>query len=170
MSLQLTENDHYQGTPNAPIILVEYADYQCPYCKDAYFIVKKIEEQLGKDLGFVFRNFPLREMHPNAFHAAMAAESAGDQGRFWEMHDMLYENQNALEDADLIEYAKKLNLDIVQFEKDFSDKKHYQKIKNDMDSGMGNHVQGTPTFFINGKIFEGNWMSREFVKALQSFL
>ncbi len=105
-------NDHVQGTANAPVTLVEYGDYECPYCGEAYPIVKALQERLGKQMRFVFRNFPLSEMHPHAEHAAEAAEAAGGQGKFWEMHDLLYENQDALEDEDLARYAKALKLDM----------------------------------------------------------
>jgi protein-disulfide isomerase len=105
LTLAVGERDHIQGPATAPITLVEYGDYQCPYCGQAYPIVKELQERLGKKLRFVFRNFPLSTMHPHAEHAAEAAETAGAHGKFWEMHDMLYENQEALEDGALVEYA-----------------------------------------------------------------
>src|SRR5271165_2299125 len=104
-------HDHIQGPIGAPIALVEYGDYECPFCGEAYPIVKAIQERLGDRLCFAFRNFPLINSHPHAEHAAAAAEAAGAQGKFWEMHDLLYENQTALEDEDLAAYAERLGLD-----------------------------------------------------------
>src|ERR1041385_65447 len=105
------ETDHIQGPINAPIALVEYGDYECPHCGHLYPIVKAIQERLGDRLCFAFRNFPLANSHPHAEHAAEAAESAAAQGRFWEMHDLLFENQDALDDDDLARYAISLGLD-----------------------------------------------------------
>ena len=105
------ERDHIQGSSDAPIALLEYGDYECPACGQAHPIVKAIQEQLGDDLCFAFRNFPLTNVHPHAEHAAEAAEAAGAQGSFWEMHDLLFENQDALEDEALAEYAASLGLD-----------------------------------------------------------
>src|SRR5436309_5853036 len=113
--LPRAKHDHIQGSIDAAVALVEYGDYECPYCGEAYPIVKAIQERLGGRLCFAFRNFPLVNSHPHAQHAAEAAEAAGAQGRFWEMHDMLYENQDALEDEDLARYASALRLDGQRF-------------------------------------------------------
>ena len=157
MYLEVNKNDHVQGPVNAPIELIEYADYQCPYCKKAYHIVKDIQKKLGDKVKFVFRNFPLTELHPHALHAAIAAEIAASHGKFWEMHDFLFENQNALDDYYLLEYARKLGINAAEFETDFGKDRFYQKVKDDYDSGLENDVQGTPTFFVNGEQFDGNW-------------
>src|SRR6202790_2984928 len=109
--LPLAGRDHIQGAINAPLTLVEYGDYECPYCGEAHPVVKTIQKRLGNRLCFAFRNFPLVNSHPHAEHAAEAAEAAGAQGKYWEMHDMLFENQSALEDEDLAEYAGTLGLD-----------------------------------------------------------
>jgi protein-disulfide isomerase len=170
MTQKTQKNDHVEGVNDAPVELMEYADFECPYCGRAYQIVKKIQKELGKNLKFVFRNFPLTQMHPNALHAALAAEAAGAQGKFWEMHDILFENQEYLEDQYILEYAKKIGLDLAKFEKDFSKDEYYQKVKNDYESGVKEGVDGTPTFFINGKKFEGNWMSHEFIDYLKSLI
>jgi len=170
MDLKITEKDHMQGNPEAPVELVEYGDYQCPYCKEAYYIVKEIQKNLRSDLKFVFRNFPLSEMHPYALHAALAAEAAGAQDKFWDMHGMLYENQEYLDDNYLIEYAKDLELDMARFEKDFGKKEYYQKVKDDYASGIKAGVRGTPSFYVNGKKFEGNWMDASFLEYLKSFI
>src|SRR3954468_6030597 len=111
LTVPSTDRDHIQGPVDAAITLVEYGDYECPYCGDAHPAVKGLSGELGGQLCFAFRNFPLINAHPHAEHAAEAAEAAGGEGKFWEMHDMLFENQNALEDEDLAQYAKKLGLD-----------------------------------------------------------
>src|SRR6059036_3950665 len=109
--LPVGEGDHVRGPPNAPATLVEYGDYECPYCGLAHPIVKSVQAHLGRRMRFVFRHFPLTEIHPHALRAAEAAEAAGAQGKFWEMHDLLYENQNALHDEALAQYAESLGLD-----------------------------------------------------------
>ncbi|MDR2954489.1 MAG: DsbA family protein, partial [Prevotella sp.] len=98
------KDDHVQGKPNAPVELIEYGDYQCPYCGKAYYIIKDIQEKMGDNLKFVFRNFPLTDLHEYALHAALASEAAGLQGKFWEMHDTLFENQRYLNDGDIVKY------------------------------------------------------------------
>lgn len=168
--MSIINNEHFQGPENAPIELIEYGDYQCPYCKKAYNIVKQAQKELGKDLKFIFRNFPLTELHPYAMHAAIAAEVAGSQGKFWEMHDILFENQEFLEDSYLIQYAKIINLDVTTFEQDFSKDEYYEKVKKDFQSGVDLGVQGTPTFFVNGQKYEGNWSSMEFIEDLKSLV
>ena len=170
MYLEVNKNDHIQGSVNAPIELIEYADFQCPYCGRAYYIVKKLQKKLGNNIKFVFRHFPLTELHPYALHASIAAEIAGSYGKFWEMHDLLFENQNALDDYYLLEYAKKLGIKATDFEMDFGKDRFYQKVKDDYDSGIENGVQGAPTFFVNGELYDGNWMTSEFVEYLESLI
>jgi len=170
MSLKVNANDHVLGNTNAPIELIEYADYQCPYCQQAYYILKDIQNELGNDLKFVFRNFPLPNLHPHAIHAAVAAETASAQNRFWEMHDTLFENQKNLDDHHLLQYAEEIGLDINRFEKDFGKDPYFQKVNHDYETGVQNNVQGTPTFFINGDIYEGNWMDSSFITYLKSFI
>jgi protein-disulfide isomerase len=143
-------NDHVQGPAKAPVTIVEYGDYECPYCGQAYPITKALQERLGDQLRFVFRNFPLAEAHPHAEHAAEAAEAAAAQGKFWEMHDLLYENQDALEDEDLARYAQTLNLDVPRFVKDMEEHRYADRVREDFRSGARSGVNGTPTFFING--------------------
>ena len=110
------------------------------------------------------------ELHPHALHAAIAAEIAASHGKFWEMHDLLFENQNALDDYYLLEYARKLGINAAEFEMDFGKDRFYQKVKDDYDSGLENDVQGTPTFFVNGEQFDGNWMNSEFLEYLESLI
>src|ERR1700729_1291102 len=125
------QRDHMQGPADASVTLVEYGDYECPYCGDAYGVLKEVKKQMGNNLRFVFRNFPLSEMHPFAFAAAEAAEAAGAQGKFWEMHDMLYENQDHLEPQALVAFAKTLGLDVNRFVKDVNTRTYAPRIKHD---------------------------------------
>ena len=168
MTKDIVNKDHIQGNVNAPVELIEYGDYECPYCKEAFYAVKKIQQELGDNLKFIFRNFPLVEMHPYALHAAIAAEVAGAHGKFWEMNDLLYENQDNLEDSDLLKYAKDLNIN--GFSEDFEKYDFYKKIENDYNSGIEKGVQGTPAFFVNGKMYESNWMTDEFIHYLKSLI
>lgn len=166
--MNINENDHVQGLADASIEIIEYGDFQCPYCRKANNVVKEIQKELGESIKFVFRNFPLTELHPNALHSALAAEAAALQNKFWDMHDILFENQKYLDDENLIQYAKIIGLDEKRFEKDFSKNEVIQKVKEDYSSGEKNGVEGTPTFFVNGKIYRGNWMGQEFFDYLIS--
>ena len=159
MSLKppVSNKDNIYGSDDAVIELVEYGDYQCPYCGQAYPIVKTIQERFGGDLKFVFRNFPLSKIHPQAKMAAVAAEAAGKQGKFWEMHDIIFENQTRLHLSALIEYAKLIGLDVEQFKNDLADDTLAEKVESDFESGMRSGVNATPTFFINGEKYTGNW-------------
>jgi protein-disulfide isomerase len=148
-------HDHVQGPAEAPVTLVEYGDYECPYCGEAYPVVKALQKRLGDQMRFVFRNFPLAQAHPHAEHAAEAAEAADAQGKFWEMHDMLYENQDALEDEDLVRYARALHLDVPRFVKEMESGAHLERVREDFRSGVRSGVNGTPSFFINGARHDG---------------
>ena len=160
--------DHIQGPPTAPVTLLEYGDYQCPYCGQAYPIIKQVQKHLGNKLRFVFRNFPITQIHPHAQHAAEAAESAAAQNKFWEMHDHLYEHQQALEDNHLEKYANKLGLDLAQFNHDMSSHAHAQRIREDFLSGVRSGVNGTPTFYINGTRYDGSWDLETLLKILRA--
>lgn len=166
--MKTNPKDHTWGNPNATRVLIEYADFQCPYCRQAYRTLKEVKKQLGNNLKFIFRNFPLTELHAHAVHAAIAAEAAGAQGKFWEMHDMLFENQKRLDDGSLFEYAKQIGLDMQQFENDFENQVFFQKIESDYETGIRHGVEGTPTFFLNGELFEENWMDPAFIDYLES--
>jgi len=135
--------------------LVEYGDYQCPYCGEAYPVVKRLQKELGKRLRFVFRNFPLSQAHPYALVAAEAAEAAALQGKFWEMHDVIYENQADLEPDILPSWAEKLGLDLDEFGTAIKRGTVTKRIKDDRMSGIRSGVNGTPCFFINGERFDG---------------
>ena len=150
-------DDHAAGPANAPVTLVEYGDFECPYCGQAYPIVKALQERLGTRLRFVFRNFPLSESHPHAEHAAEAAEAAGAQGQFWEMHDALYEHQRALRDPALIGYATDLGLDAARVARELGTGAWTARVRADFLSGVRSGVNGTPTFFINGERYDGSW-------------
>lgn len=143
--------DHIQGPADAPVTLVEYGDYQCPSCGRAYPIVKALQKRLGKRLRFVFRNFPLREMHPNAEVAAETAEFAATHNKFWEMHDLIYENQQDLSDRLLSDLAQRLKLDAKSLAKALESGEFADRVQKDFSGGVRSGVNGTPTFFINGQ-------------------
>ena len=160
-------NDHVQGPAKAPVTLVEYGDYECPYCGEAYPVVKALQKRLGDQMRFVFRNFPLAEAHPHAEHAAEAAEAAGAQGKFWEMHDLLYENQDALEDEDLVRYARALHLDVPRFVKEMESGAYLERVREDFRSGVRSGVNGTPSFFINGARHDGPFDLASLLAAIE---
>lgn len=165
-TLPIKGHDHIRGSIDAPFKLIEYGDYQCPYCGDAHDVIKKIQHRLGEKLCFVFRNFPLVEIHQHAEHAAEAAEAADAQGRFWEMHDLLFENQHALKDDDLAGYAAELGLDAKRLMAEIRTGAHVARIKRDFLSGRQNGVNGTPTFFVNGEPFEDEPTAEALIAAL----
>jgi protein-disulfide isomerase len=167
LSVEVGENDHIQGPADAPVTLVEYGDYECSHCGEAYGIVKEIQERLGDRVRFAFRNFPLTQIHPHAEAAAVAAEAAAAQGKFWEMHDKLFENQQDLSERALLSYAAELGLDEDKFASDLENGTYREKIEADFMSGAESGVNGTPTFFINGVRYDGNWRSGDFFDALQ---
>lgn len=164
----VTERDHVRGDLDAPVGLVEFGDFECPFCAKAFGIVKAIEETLGERLCVAFRNFPIVGSHPHALVAAEAAEAAGAQGRFWEMHDMLYQHQDALELPDLEEYAGLIGLDVRRFVRDLRGNRFIEKIQADLHSGAISGVNGTPTFFVNGQRHDGSWDYDSLLAALTS--
>ena len=160
--------DHVAGPDDAPVTLVEYGDFECPYCGMAYPTVKAAQRELGSQLRFVFRHFPLAEAHPHARTAAQAAEAAAAQGKFWEMHDMLFEHQDALETEDLIGYAELLGLDAEQFTRELEAGTYEKRVRDDFRNGVRSGVNGTPTFFVNGDRYDGSWAHEEgFIGALR---
>jgi protein-disulfide isomerase len=166
----VSERDHWLGPEDARVTLVEYGDYECPYCGEAYSIIKAVLQRLGEQVRFVFRDFPLSEAHPHARLAAYSAEAAGLQGRFWEMHDLLYEHQEALEPDDLIGYAELLGLDVERFDRDAGSREVAERVRADLLSGARSGVNGTPTFFINGQRYDGSWAARPLFAALEAAL
>ncbi|HYO09283.1 MAG TPA: thioredoxin domain-containing protein [Tepidisphaeraceae bacterium] len=168
LAVPVTENDHAQGPPDAPVTLVEYGDYECPYCGRAHPLVQELRRRLGDRLRFVFRNFPLNTIHQHAGVAAQAAEAAGVQGKFWEMHDLLYDHQSDLADADLQSYALKLELEPYQFSADLSSERFAKRVREDFRGGVRSGVNGTPTFFINGTRYNGPHELAAMLEAIEA--
>jgi protein-disulfide isomerase len=170
LTLPVGDRDHIQGPAEAPLTLVEYGDYECPHCGRAYPIIKEVQRRLGKQLRFVFRNFPISNLHPHAEHAAEAAEAAGAQKHFWEMHDAIFEHQSALDDRHLSAYAAAIGLDVPRFERELSGHVHAQRVREDFLSGVRSGVNGTPTFFINGIRHDDSWDPDTLTQALRARL
>jgi protein-disulfide isomerase len=160
--------DHVQGPANALVELVEYGDYQDPHSAKAYPIIKRAQRSLNGILKFAFRNFPMTQQHSEALNAAKAAEAAGVQGRYWQMHDLLFENQEYLDYESLLQYAVELRIDANKFARDFRSPKVERKILADFESGVRSGVNGTPTFFINGFRYDGDWSYYSLMQTLQS--
>ncbi|MCX2429180.1 MULTISPECIES: DsbA family protein [unclassified Pedobacter] len=148
-------SDHSEGSDSAAITIVEFGDYQCPHCAHAYPIIKEIQQAFGDQIRFVFRHFPLQESHAFAFQAALAAEAAALQGKFWEMHDAIYDNQYRLNDELFQELAETIGLDIEQFDEDINTEAVKQKVEDDFESGVRSGVNGTPSFYVNETKFDG---------------
>ncbi len=165
--LPVGDRDHIQGPADAPATLVEYGDFECPHCRQAYPIVKQIRSRMGPRLRFAFRNFPLTELHPHAQHAAEVAEAAGAQGKFWEMHDRLFERQFALDDEHLIAYAEELGLDGGRVARELAARTYKGRVRDDFMSGVRSGVNGTPTFFINGVRHDQPWDEEGLTAALE---
>lgn len=163
----ITAEDHAQGTESAEVTLVEYGDYECPYCGEAYPIVKEVQRQFGKRLRFVFRNFPLSQMHPHAEAAAEVAEFAGAQGKFWEMHDQLYENQARFGDALYLSLGEELGLSTTAMRKALKEGTFKARVRSDFTGGVRSGVNGTPTFFINGHRHDSSFDFETLVSAIQ---
>jgi protein-disulfide isomerase len=155
--LPVSERDHIRGPASASVTLVEYGDYECPYCGGANPIVEEVQRELSKELRFVFRNFPLAEMHPHAEHAAEIAEAAAVHSKFWEMHDLLYTHQDALGDQQLAEYAALVHLPAAEIKRGLIQHAYQARIHEDFISGVRSGVNGTPTFFINGVRHDGSY-------------
>lgn len=164
--MSIAERDHVQGTREAPLVLVEYGDYQCPHCGEAHALVKEIQRLLGQRLCFVFRHFPLTTIHPFAAHAAEAAEAAGAQGTFWPMHDLLFENQHELRDEALASYAASLGLDARRMMDEIMNGTHVARVREDFRTGVRSGVNGTPSLFINGVRFDGEVNVASLLEAL----
>ena len=164
----VSERDHSQGPATAAVTLVQYGDYECPYTRQSTTIVRTIQHQLGDQLRFVFRNFPLTEIHPHALHAALAAEAAAAQGKFWQMHDYLFHHQHTLEDSDLAHFAEAVGLDMQQYARAMAEQRSLAHIEEDVKGGERSGVQGTPTFFINGVLYRGSWEHDDLLAALQA--
>lgn len=171
----VSADDHVLGPDDAPVTLVEYGDFQCPHCARAHRVLPKVLKRLGERVRFVFRHFPLAESHPNAVHAAEAAESVAAQAgeeAFWRMHDLMYDHQadsdDSLDDAHLVRYAQEAGADPATVALDLSGDTYEEKVKSSFMSGVRSGVNGTPTFFVNGTRFEGEWTNAAtFAAALE---
>lgn len=166
LKVPITAEDHAQGPENAEVTLVEYGDYECPYCGQAYPIVKQVQKQFGKRLRFVFRNFPLSQMHPHAETAAEVAEFAGAQGKFWEMHDLLYENQKRFGEALYLSLGEELGLSATAMRLALKEETFKARVRTDFTSGVRSGVNGTPTFFINGHRHDSSFDFETLVSAI----
>jgi protein-disulfide isomerase len=169
LAVPVSEEDHAQGPPRAAVTLLEYGDYQCPFCGQAYPIIKQVQAAMGRKLRFVFRNFPLTQAHPYAELAAESAESAAVEGKFWEMHDALYENQAILSEDAVVEFARKLGLNLSRFVEDIRTRKFMNHVRKDFMGGVKSGVNGTPCFFINGKRHDRPWDYDTLLNSLASF-
>jgi protein-disulfide isomerase len=170
LRVPVTPNDHIQGPEDAPVTLLEYGDYQCPYCGRAYPIVKALQEDFGEQLRFVFRHFPLAQIHPLAEPAAETAEYARSNGRFWEMHDGLYQNQPSLGVPLFFELARDLGLSEDGLRNALENHEFLPRIRGDFMGGVKSGVNGTPSFFVNGFRHEGSWGYEDLAAAIESQL
>ncbi|NJN87283.1 MAG: DsbA family protein [Leptolyngbyaceae cyanobacterium SL_7_1] len=168
LALPISQRDHVQGAMTAAIALVQYGDYQCPHCASIYPVIQTLQQQLGEQLCFVYRHFPCPEIHPDAQHAAESAEAAATQGKFWQMHDCLSVNHQALNNGYLVEYAIALKLDIEQFLREVTSDRYVQRIQEDVESGKASGVMTTPTLFINGYRYRDRLDQRTLLNALQA--
>jgi protein-disulfide isomerase len=169
LAVPVGAEDHVSGPEDASITLVEYGDYECPYCGQAYPIVKELQRLLADDLRFVFRNMPLANVHPHAQAAAEVAEAAGLQGKFWPMHDLLFENQRHLEEDSLLRYAASAGADTGELAEALAAGTTRQRVEADLEGALRSGVNGTPTFFVNGERYDGSWAFeplRDYLKGL----
>ena len=150
-----SSRDHVRGPARAPITVVEYGDFECPHCGRAYVIVKEIERRLPREVRVIYRHFPLTKIHPYAEHAAEIAEAAAQHGKFWPMHDVLFEHQDALDDESLVASAEALGIDPAWAAAALADGRFQRRVRDDFTSGVRSGVNGTPTFFVNGERFDG---------------
>jgi protein-disulfide isomerase len=164
----VNERDHIAGPADAPITMVEFGDYECPICRQAETVIRALRRHLGDRMRFAFRNFPIVPAHPHAMLAAEAAEAAGAQGKFWPMHDLLFDHQDALEAPNLVEYAGLIGLDVEVFVDDLRNHRHLDHIRDDLQSGVDSGVTGTPTFFVNSRRHEGGYDVDSLLAAMRA--
>ena len=170
LTVPVTARDHIQGKLSAPLVLVEYGDYECPDCLNAWPVVQELQKALGERLAFVFRHFPLSSVHPHASYAAQAAEAAAGEGKFWEMHDQLFANQKNLASLDLTHLALRMGMEIYRFETALGSETNLRRIREDSLSAQDSGATGTPTFFINGCRYRGAVNAPALLQELQSHL
>jgi protein-disulfide isomerase len=168
LQVPVSAEDHIQGRANAPLTLVEYGDFECPHCGKAHTVVKRLQNHFGDRMRFVYRNFPLTDIHPIAEPAAEAAEFAGAKGKYWPMHDAIFEHQRSLSPELLVSLASRLQLDPDELASAVDDQKFLDKISKDVEGGERNGVHGTPTFFINGQQYQGPWQFEDLVQAMEA--
>jgi protein-disulfide isomerase len=168
--LVITDHDHVQGAAAAPVTLVEYGDFECPYSREAVKTVQVLQREFGDHLRFVFRHFPLAEKHPHAIQAAEAAEAAAAQGEFWPMYVMLFAHQWELEYSHLMDYAGQLGLDKTTFGEALKAHKYFERVRTDVGTGRRHGVTGTPTFFVNGQRQDGPDDVRALTMAIRRVL
>jgi protein-disulfide isomerase len=168
LAVPVAATDHAVGSTHAGLTVVEYADFECPNCRQAVATVKMLLADFGDRLRFVYRHFPLEEVHPHALNAAEAAEAAGAQGKFWPMHDLLFANQHALKGHHLHEYAQRLELDMARFTAEMKDTVYLQRVREHEQSGKDSGVRATPTFFLNGKIVDVSFGIKALFDAVES--
>ena len=150
LAVPVGSSDHAQGPADAPVTLVVYGDFECPFSRKARTVIRAVRSRRGDSFRYVFRNFPLEDKHPHAFRSSEAAEAAGAQGGYWEMHHALFDAPWALEERDLERYAARLGMDMERFRRDMAEHAHAPRIRADMDGGVRSGVHGTPTYFVNG--------------------
>jgi len=168
LKVPVTPEDHIQGDPSAELTLLEYGDYECPHCGRAHPIVKRVQKRFGRRLRFVFRNFPLTQIHPHAQTAAEAAEFAGAHGRFWEMHDLIFESQDRLGLDPLFALTEEVGLDPQALRESLTAGEFEPRVRRDFLSGVRSGVNGTPTFFVNERRHDGPWEFEDLVTALEA--
>jgi protein-disulfide isomerase len=161
----ITERDHLRGTPDAPVALVEYGDFECPFCRRAHFILERMLDRIGALVAFAFRHLPLVQIHPHALEAAIAAEAADRQGRFWEMHDRLFRHQDELEPRDLEQHALAVGIDLARFKSDVADPVLEERVRADFYGGIRSGANGTPTFFVGNERYDGPWWDEAVFEA-----
>jgi len=166
LTLPVSDRDHTLGPTTAPVTLVEYGDYECPYCAQAYIMIKEVQERLGPKLRFVFRNFPITKVRPHAYQVALAAETAAAQNKFWEMYDDLFKHGRANTDENLRQSAASLGLEMSKFNQEFLERTYSSHIDEDIESGKNSGVTKTPTFFINDDRYDDPWDLDSLLSAL----
>jgi protein-disulfide isomerase len=162
----VSARDHVRGPADARVTLLEYGDFECPHCGALHPHLQAARKAFGGNLRIAFRHFPMRASHPHALAAAKAAEAAGEQGKFWEMYDRLYQRQNELTEADLVRHARELGLDAGRFEASLAARAHETRIREDLASAARSGVRGTPSLFINDELYEGALERDELFAAL----
>jgi protein-disulfide isomerase len=170
LAVPIQPTDHAIGPAHAGVVLVEYADFECPNCKQAAPVVKLLLAEFKERVRYAYRHFPLEEVHPHALNAAQAAEAAGAQGKFWPMHDLLFEHQHALKANNLREYAERIELDMVRYTAEMKDTVYLQRIREHEKSGIDSGVRATPTFFLNGRIADVSFGVRSLFDAVAKAL